>query len=280
MAMRAEDISVGTSGWKFDDWAGSFYPFRVPQSKWLEYYAARFPIGEINSTYYRIARSSSYASIARNTPPDFKLFAKVHADVTHKRNNPEESLRVLIAALDPLRTEGKLLGLLAQFPASFRCSAESVDYLRRLRDGCADIRLCVEFRHRSWSNDAALERVREIGLVWVSPDEPALPDLMPFRFVVSSDILYVRLHGHNAAAWYNREAGDRYDYDYSTEELAAIGKQLLAAEVSARHGYILFNNCHLGKAPRNALWLRNWLAASTSSRGDNTPSNDLSFSAH
>ena len=278
--MRAEDISVGTSGWKFDDWAGNFYPFRVPQSKWLEYYAARFPVGEINSTYYRIAPASVYAAIARKTPSEFRFFAKLHADATHKRENPGESLRALISALDPLRAANKLVGLLAQFPASFRFSGENVNYVSRLRDQCSDIRLCVEFRHRTWSGDEALDRVRETGLTWVSPDEPALPDLMPPRFAATSDVLYVRLHGRNAAAWYNRDAGDRYDYDYSTEELTAVGRRLLEMTSPARRAFVLFNNCCAGKAPRNAWWLKNWLAASSASGGNTSSSNDLTFSAH
>ncbi|HEY3296030.1 MAG TPA: DUF72 domain-containing protein [bacterium] len=278
--MQPGTIDIGTSGWKFDDWAGTFYPLRVPQTKWLEYYAARFPIGELNSTYYRIAPTSVYEAIARKTPPQFRLFAKVHADVTHKRENPETSLRNLLIALDPLQSDGKLLGLLAQFPGNFRYVPESVDYLKSLRDLCKGIRLCVEFRHRSWAGDEALQQIRELDLTWVSPDEPPLPDLMPRRFVATSDILYVRLHGRNAAAWYNREAGDRYDYEYSTEELTEIGREILAAEAPARRGYVLFNNCYVGKAPRNALWLKNYYAALLETGGDQEPSDGFTLSAH
>jgi uncharacterized protein YecE (DUF72 family) len=278
--MRPADIEIGTSGWKFDDWAGNFYPLRVPQNKWLEYYSARFPIGELNSTYYRIAPSSVYAAIARKTPPQFRLFAKVHSDVTHRREDPEASMHSLLAALEPLRADGKLLGLLAQFPGNFRYQPESLDYLHRVRDLCRDNRLCVEFRHRGWANADAVEQIANAGLAWVSPDEPPLPDLLPPDLVATSDILYVRLHGRNSAAWYNREAGDRYDYDYSTEELTALGQKLLGAGASARHAFVLFNNCYAGKAPRNAWWLKNWLAASTSDGGDSAPSNDFTLSAH
>jgi uncharacterized protein YecE (DUF72 family) len=279
-AMRPEDIDVGTSGWKFDDWAGNFYPLRVPRTRWLEYYAARFPVGEINSTYYRIAPASVYASIAKKTPPKFRFFAKVHADATHRREDPEVSIKLLRAALEPLRAEGKLLGLLAQFPSNFRYLAESAEYLQRLRDHCGDLRLCVEFRHRSWAVDEAVQQVKDFGLTWVSPDEPSLPDLMPRNFVVTSDILYVRMHGLNAAAWYNRDAGDRYDYDYSTVELTALAKQILTLESPACHAYVMFNNCHAGKAPRNGWWLKQLLASLLSTGVDTDPSDDLSLSAN
>ncbi len=278
--MRPEDIEIGTSGWKFDDWAGTFYPLRVPQTKWLEYYASRFSIGELNSTYYRIAPASVYASISRKTPPHFRLFAKMHADVTHKRMDPETSLRTLLSALEPLRADGKLIGLLAQFPGNFRYSPVSVEYLNKLRDWCLDIPLCVEFRHRSWAHDEAVQQTRESGLTWVSPDEPSLPDLMPRRLVTTSDMLYVRLHGQNAAAWYNRDAGDRYDYDYSAEELTALGNELLATGGSAKRGYVLFNNCYAGKAPRNAWWLKNWLSGTLSNGGDQAPTDGFTLSAN
>lgn len=257
--MQPCDISVGTSGWKFDDWAGTFYPLRVPKSHWLEYYAARFPIGEINSTYYRVAPPSVYAAIARKTPPEFQLFVKVHSDVTHSRSDPARSLSSLLQAVTPLAESGKLLGLLAQFPGEFRFGGENLEYLFGLAKACGEVRLCAEFRHRSWMTVDAFAQVRERNVTWVTPDEPELPDLLPFLITATSDIVYLRLHGRNSAAWHDRRAGNRYDYNYTEEEMTRIGDDLLRFTGSARKGYILFNNCHLGQAPRNAWWLQTWL---------------------
>lgn len=258
--MRTEEIKIGTSGWKFDDWAGTFYPLRVPQAKWLEYYAARFPVGEINSTYYRIAPAKAFEGISKRTPSEFRVFAKVHADVTHARTNVGESMRQLLNSLEPLRESGKLLGLLAQFPASFHAAEANLSYLRDVQQLAADVPLSVEFRHRTWDLPEVLEQLREAGLTWVSADEPGLPDLMPTNLHVTSEMLYLRLHGRNAAAWYNRSAGDRYDYDYSAEELSDIGQRLLNTPRPARRAFVFFNNCHHGQAPTNAKWLTAWLA--------------------
>jgi len=257
--MLPRDISVGTSGWKFDDWAGTFYPLRVPKNRWLEYYAVRFPIGEINSTYYRIAPSSVYEAIARRTPEKFQLFVKVHGDVTHTRNDFKGSLNRLLHAVQPLRENGKLLGLLAQFPGGFRFTADNLKYVLELNARVGDIRLCVEFRHRSWLCEDSLAPIGEHGMVWVTPDEPELPDLLPFQLEATSDLLYLRLHGRNAKAWYERSSGNRYDYDYGNIEMTEIGNSILKSETSAKKGYILFNNCHLGQAPRNAWWMQTWL---------------------
>jgi uncharacterized protein YecE (DUF72 family) len=277
--MQLAAIKIGTSGWKFDDWAGNFYPLRVPKTSWLEYYAARFSIGEINSTYYRIAPPAAFAGIAKHTPAEFRLFAKVHADVTHSRTKPGDSLRALQLSLEPLREAGKLLGLLAQFPHSFAVTRENLEYLRHVRYLCKDTRLCVEFRHRSWLDEEAVTAVREADLTWVCPDEPELPDLMPRRFFATSEMLYARLHGRNSRAWYDRSMGDRYDYTYSDEELQAIGGELKQAAQSVTHGYVLFNNCHGGQAPRNALRLINWFAGESGEGAGGQDGDEFTLSA-
>ncbi len=266
--MRPADIKIGTSGWKFEDWAGVFYPHRVPQTKWLEYYAARFPVGEINSTYYRIARVATYEAIAKRTPARFQVLAKVHGDVTHIRDNPANSLRLLLAAFQPLIESEKLIGLLAQFPASFRYSPVNVDYVFRLRDSCQSIPLCVEFRHKEWLCDEVFASLNDHNLVWVTPDEPPLSDLLPFRPLVTSHFYYIRMHGRNANTWYNSQAGNRYDYNYSEEQLKKLGNWLLAPQTDGVKGYVLFNNCHLGQAPSNAWWLKTWLEEQDSSNTD------------
>jgi uncharacterized protein YecE (DUF72 family) len=259
--MRVEDINIGTSGWKFADWAGVFYPMRVPQSRWLEYYAARFSIGEINSTYYSIGGTRSFAGINSRTPDEFRLFVKAHADVTHARTNPQASLQKLMAALTPLRESKKLLGILAQFPGSFRACAENVRYVMALKPYCEEIKMCVEFRHRSWDTLEIHDHLRAADLTWVCPDEPQMENLLPFRLQATAEVLYIRLHGRNSSAWYNSSSGDRYDYNYSAEELTSFANTLLTFNTPSRKVYLLFNNCHSGQAPANALWLKDWLAS-------------------
>ncbi len=256
--MRAEDIRIGTSGWKFDDWAGTFYPFRVPKTKWLEYYAARFPVGEINSTYYRIPPRRSFEAISDRTPADFRLFAKVHADVTHARKDVAESMHRLLDSLDPLLKSGKLEGLLAQFPQSFHFSEEHAAYIESVKTLCDGVPLFTEFRHRTWETEPVLSRLAQSGVFWVSVDEPALPELMSRELQASSDHAYIRFHGRNSAAWHEG-GGERYNYDYSAEELAEWGERLLNPHTPLRRATIFFNNCYHGQAPRNAQWLMKWL---------------------
>lgn len=257
--IRPQDIEVGTSGWKFDDWAGVFYPFRVPQSRWLEYYASRFSIGEINSTYYRIAGRATYAAMVRKTPDHFRFFCKVHADVTHTPGDPTDSMNHLMSAVAPIREAGKLRGLLAQFPNSFVHSEGNLKRIMRIAELANPIPMCVEFRHSSWESKDVWSALVDEGIVWVTPDEPVLPTLPTNLPRATESLVYFRLHGRNAKTWFNARAGDRYDYDYSNDEMSEIGHRLLRFEGAAERAVVLFNNCYHGQAVSNAIWFRQWL---------------------
>lgn len=257
--MRAEAIEIGTSGWRFDDWAGVFYPFRVPKNRWLEYYSARFNVGELNSSYYRLPSTKTIEAIQKRTPDHFRIFVKLHGDVTHERTDPDSSVKALLSALTPLQESGKLLGVLAQFPASFKYSDEHVGYLRHLRELIKETRLCVEFRDRSWVSDYMRKMMRDEEMTWIVPDEPPLPNLLAPELFATSDILYVRLHGRNERTWYDPQVGDRYDYHYSQTQLTEWGQRLLEYKEEISGGYLFFNNCHLGQAVKNATWLFQWI---------------------
>jgi uncharacterized protein YecE (DUF72 family) len=278
--MRAENIEVGTSGWHFEDWAGVFYPLRVKKDHWLEYYSSRFNVGELNSSYYRLPSSATVDAIQHRTPVHFKLFVKLHGDVTHVRKDPATSVKALLNTIEPLQSSGKLLGLLAQFPASFKHSAENEKYLLLLKSLTESSRLCVEFRDCSWDNDSVRRMMRSEQMTWVCPDEPELPYLIKPEIHVTSDILYVRLHGRNRKTWYDTAAGDRYDYSYSESELEEWGKTTLNFKQELPGGYLFFNNCHLGQAVKNATWLFYWIKERRNQDDKETGANDFTLSSH
>jgi uncharacterized protein YecE (DUF72 family) len=278
--MRAENIEIGTSGWHFDDWAGVFYPLRVTQDHWLEYYSSRFNVGEMNSSYYRLPSKAAVEAIQRKTPEHFRLFVKLHGDATHVRKDPASSVQALLKCIAPLQSSGKLLGLLAQFPASFKRTAENEKYLFDLNRLTKDNRLCAEFRDSSWDHESLRERMRAENITWVCPDEPKLPNLMKPEIHVTSDILYIRLHGRNRMTWYDSTAGDRYDYNYSESELEEWGSRLLDFKQEMPGGYLFFNNCHLGQAVKNATWLFYWIKDRRTQDVKETGANDFTLSSN
>lgn len=198
-------ILIGTSGYSFRDWIGPFYPPGIESRQMLDFYVREFSTVEVNSTYYRIPHPATFHAMAKKTPPGFEFVVKAHHDHTHKRvpdGALDDSFR---RAMEPLLEVGKLHGVLAQFPNSFRLNRGNVEYLEELRGRLPDVPLFVEFRHDSWASEEVYPELRARGLGFVSVDEPDLPGLFPPVARATGDIAYVRFHGRNKVNWYREE---------------------------------------------------------------------------
>ncbi len=282
------DIRIGTSGYSFPDWVGPFYPPGIERSKMLDYYVRHFATVEVNATYYRIPPPATLRAMERKTPPEFQFVVKTHHDMTHERSLEPDLYRAFARAVEPVAAAGKLHGLLAQFPFSFRRTEENEAFLADLKRRLPDVPLFAEFRHRSWVEDGVWERLEEAGIGYVSVDEPDLPGLVPpiARVTDSLGIGYVRLHGRNKANWWrNPERGrpdqgefgplfaadapaapgpsgassDRYDYLYSEAELQEWAGKIRAMSAKAKKTFVFFNNCHVGQAATGAKLMRRLL---------------------
>lgn len=200
-------ILIGTSGYSFPDWVGPFYPPGTDRARMLDFYVKEFPVVEVNATYYRIPPPSTLHAMERKTPPDFEFVVKAHHDMTHERSIDPDLYRAFARAVEPLQMEGKLHGVLAQFPYAFRRTQENQAFLVELRRRIpADTPLFVEFRHKSWIADELYPWLESEGLGYVSVDEPDLPGLVPPVARVTGEVGYVRLHGRNKENWWGPES--------------------------------------------------------------------------
>src|SRR5262245_50927456 len=147
---QASAIRVGTSGYSFKDWVGPFYPPGTRPDRQLDFYAGRFDCLEVNVTYYRVPDARLLAGIERRTPDGFALVVKLHSDITHQRSRDTAVDAAFREAVQPLHDAGKMHGLLAQFPYSFRNTQENRAYVAELRDRFPDEALYVEFRRDEW----------------------------------------------------------------------------------------------------------------------------------
>jgi uncharacterized protein YecE (DUF72 family) len=262
----ARRVFVGTSGYSFADWVGPFYPPGTRPGDFLAHYARHFPAVEVNATYYRVPPPAAMAAMERKTPPGFRFLVKVNQTMTHERLLEPALVRDFRAALAPLKEAGKFDGLLAQFPWGFCRTGANESHLARLRQALGDDPLFVEFRHDSWAGPDLAEVLRAAGLGFCAVDEPALEGLMPPVTRVTAADAYVRFHGRNARNWWGsrphgadagrdaarRTPGDRYDYDYGTDELREWVEKVRDLANQARRTYLFFNNCHAGQAARSA----------------------------
>ncbi len=225
---------------------------------------------------------------AARTPARFEFSIKLYQKFTHPRmfkermagdlphgDGRESALLDALASttaadvdlfrrgIDPLASSGRLGALLAQFPASFKDTPASRQYLEAVLRAFADYPIAVELRHRSWSDriGETLTLLNAFSAAWVQIDEPK------FRFSIRQNYLpnargfyYMRLHGRNAAQWWRHDKSeDRYNYLYSADELKELTATAGAARTLVKKLYLYTNNHFSAKSVANAVMIKQQL---------------------
>jgi uncharacterized protein YecE (DUF72 family) len=189
-------LHVGTSGYNFREWRGSFYPPKLPSAKWLEYYAQQLGTVEINYTFYRMPNAKTVAGWDAATPASFTFVLKAPQRITHiaRLRNIDEPLRVFVDTIRKLHA--KLGPVLFQLPPNFKKDLARLSDL--LTQFPSDVRAACEFRHASWWSDDVYELLRSTNtaLCIADTEEGTTPE------VVTADFGYLRLRdeGYTEAA--------------------------------------------------------------------------------
>jgi uncharacterized protein YecE (DUF72 family) len=253
MGMRATGgaglpLLIGTSGWQYQDWRGSFYPAGVPAGRWLEHYTTQFPTVENNGTFYRLAKSGTFADWRSRTPRGFVMAIKASRYLTHIRRprDPAEPVARLLAAAAGL---GDRLGpVLLQLPPTMQsdpllieaCLQEFATQSRQLK--LAQPRVCVEFRHQSWETDEIRQILTRHNAAMCWSDRLGRPQGPLWR---TADWAYLRFHEGAAQPW------PRYGKQALSTWLDRIG-QTWSADSDV---FAYFNNDQLAAAPADAAAL-------------------------
>ena len=255
-------IFVGPAGWSYKDWYGKVYPSPKPKGfDELAYIARYLDCVEVNSSFYAPMRAQQTAAWIQRTAhnPRFLFTAKLLGRFTHSRDATwtREEVAAVREPLQPLREAGKLGALLAQFPWSFRRTAENREWLARLTDELADFPLVVEIRHASWNTPEFFQSLRERGVGFVNIDQPPRTGIEPTN-EATAPVAYIRLHGRNLENWFRDDAGvnERYDYLYTAEELEPWRDRALQLERDSEQVFVITNNHFEGKAVANAAMLQ------------------------
>ena len=168
---------IGTSGYNYAEWKGSFYPEKLSSAKMLPYYAERLTTVEINYTFYRMPNAKLLSGWSEATPPGFKFTLKAPRRITHdaKLRNCADAVA---AFCDAAHTLGPKLGiLLFQLPPSFKKDLQILDdFLAMLPPGA---RAAFEFRHVSWHDDAVYQRLagRDLALCIADSERLTTPTI-------------------------------------------------------------------------------------------------------
>ncbi|MBI2843784.1 MAG: DUF72 domain-containing protein [Armatimonadetes bacterium] len=266
-------IYVGTCSWAEKSLIGTFYPENIRPSDMISYYSAHFPVVEVDSTFYHMPSYRNAMLWAERTPPEFKFDYKAFGPMTtHSgeyngeklRRATEDMLHEFEDAVSPLAAEGRLGYILFQLPKWFFPSDKNKDYIAWCAEHMPNSLIAVEFRNGYWFKDD--ERTREtsdflsgIGAVYVNVDEPQVDiksSVPPIDLVTARDMSVFRLHGRKKETWDLRGATveERFDYDYSSEELSdeiAPRVQHVASQ-PVQEIHVMFNNVHHGYGPSDA----------------------------
>lgn len=182
-------IRVGTMGWSYDFWKGNFYPNDLDSKELLSYFAKQFNTVEVDSTFYRIPRTSTVEDWRDQTTSDFVFSLKFPKVITHVKmlKDCEEETQVFLERIGFLQE--KLGPLLLQFPPIF--GPAHLPLLKRFLEGLPKRnRYVVEVRNKKLLNDSLFSILKDskVALAWTESAVPATD-------VVTSDFVYVRWEG-------------------------------------------------------------------------------------
>src|SRR5689334_1770096 len=240
-------IHIGTSGFSYDHWLGTFYPASIKPNHRLEYYAQQFNTVELNSSFYQLPSLPTVHDMLSKVPEGFGFFVKAHRNLTHVRQKAGDILPRFQDMVTVYQEAHKLGGVLFQFPPEFECSAVHEDYLRGLVDSLHGIRAVVEFRHARWNNARTMALLRHLGAAACIVDMPSVRYVPSEWPVMTADVAYVRLDEQNRDHWARTSSGDeRYDYDYSDEELRGWVPVIAGLSTQVKDTYVYFNNHYHG----------------------------------
>lgn len=243
MSLASPSIHLGTQGWSYKSWVGSFLPDKTPSAKYLEEYSKIFRAVEIDATYYAIPRASTVEGWDRATPPDFRFTAKFPQSITHEKMLKGIEQETL-GFLDAMSSLGDKLGpLLMQFPYNFKPTqrADLESFLQALPTD-PRFRFAIEVRHRSWLQDWFYDLLSHHRVALTLADYAYMPKLER----VTSDFTYIRWLGNRKDV-----PDDEYDHvrinrdkdlDHWTEVIADLIEKGVAIWGFA-------NNHYMGHSP-------------------------------
>lgn len=241
---RCGEWRVGTSGYQYRHWRERFYPGKLPQARWFEYYARHFDTVEINNTFYHVPPAEVFARWRDATPAGFRYALKYSRFGSHMKHlkDPADHLAYFLERVEPL---GPALGpILLQLPPRWRIDVARLDDF--LAAAPRRHRWAVELREPSWLHEEvyAVLRARRAAL--------CLHDLLPgLPRLLTTGWTYLRFHGP--------EDGRKYARRYSPQALSATARRVRAWRADGIDVYAYFNNDHAAYAVENARMLRRYV---------------------
>ncbi|MFG3224329.1 DUF72 domain-containing protein [Kitasatospora sp. NPDC048194] len=269
------DVLVGACSWTDRELLSSgWYPegHRGAEAR-LRYYTTRFPVVEVDATYYGLPSTRNSTLWVERSPAGFRFDVKAFSLLTGHPTRPgalpaelrpgpagrngrtaadqgllDEVWRRFSGALEPLRRADRLGTVLFQFPPWLAPGPSAVATLRRCRERTEGWPVAVEFRHPDWwrpeHRASTVGLLADLDLTAVAVDTAqSLPtSIPPVTPVTTARLAVVRFHGRNRA-WGTGSKEERFRHRYTSEELSSWTPAVRAMAEQAREVHVLFNNC-------------------------------------
>ncbi len=193
-------VLVGTSGFAYKEWKGSFYPADLPSADFLRYYAGVFATVEINNTFYRMPTEKVLAQWTDQVPAGFTFVLKASQKITHRKRLKEcaPELQYFLRTANAL---GAALGpTLFQLPPNLKKDMDRLlDFLTLVP---STWRAALEFRHASWFDEDVFDALRRHNVALVAAETDPDESELAVPFVATADWGYLRLRrkAYDAAA--------------------------------------------------------------------------------
>lgn len=238
-------VHIGTSGWSYDHWNGVLYPQGTPPYHRLSFYLEKFSTVELNSSYYRWPRLSTFKSWRKRLPEGFLMTVKAPRGLTHAKKlyGPEKWLQTIQAGWHGLLDRRGIL--LVQLSPLMTYDYERLAYF--LDKIPWWMRTAVEMRHPSWHREEVFQLLEQHQTAYCIMSGAYLPCILR----TTAPFVYARLHGP--------DHHHLYGGSYSDDDLGWWAERINEWQCMGKEVFVYFNNDGGGNAVRNALRLKEFV---------------------
>lgn len=237
---KATSINIGTSGWSYKHWRGSFYPQSLKEKDYLKYYCKYFNTVEVNNSFYHLLKDETVLNWTEIVPDNFIFSVKANRYITHIKKLKDSE--ITFSKFDTcIKTFSEKLGvILFQLPPKFSFNPQRLELF--IGTIPKDYRYAFEFRDKSWFNSETYDLLKKnnISLCMYNLGEYQSPKEL------TADFTYIRLHGN-----YGIGSGK-----YSNDELNDFYNDIVAFNDRGKDVFCYFNNDEAGFAIQNAFELK------------------------
>lgn len=242
--MAGTSILIGTSGWHYKHWLGTFYPAGANVKKQFEFYTQHFNTVEINNSFYKLPPREVFEGWYTNSPRKFLFVIKANRFITHnlKLLRPKEPLARLFNSI--LALKEKLGPILFQLPPKWKVNVERLKEFLEALPAAHDY--VFEFRNETWYTEEVYKLLQHHNCAFCIYELGG--HISPIK--ITANFVYVRLHGPSE---------NKYQGSYSKSDLKKWAKRCIEWQNPKKRVYVYFDNDQEGYAAHNAVTLKNMI---------------------